>query len=81
MQAVKGCIRERNQRLSEGDIAASADGLKAGGLMEKWLWRKTLSRLYKDEERLKIELQVIEFIRNSRAFSPVSKTTAKENGD
>jgi hypothetical protein len=49
--------------------------------MEKWIWRKTLSRLYKDEERLKIELQVIEFIRHSRTFSPVSKSVAKENGE
>ena len=31
--------------------------------MDKWLWRKTLTRLYKDEERLKIELQVIEFMK------------------
>jgi len=62
-QAVKASLRERHTRLSEGDIAASLEGLKAGGVMDKWLWRKTLTRLYKDEERLKIELQVIEFMK------------------
>jgi hypothetical protein len=62
-QAVKASLRERHNRLSEGDIAASLEALKSGGMMDKWLWRKTLSRLYKDEERLKIELQVIDFIK------------------
>ena len=34
--------------------------------MEKWLWKKTLSKLYKHEERIKIELKIIEAIHESR---------------
>lgn len=35
--------------------------------MEKWMWKKTLSKLYKNEERIKIELKIIEAIHESKA--------------
>ena len=39
------------------------DTLKQGNIkMEKWMWKGTITKLYKDEEQIKIELAILEAI-------------------
>ena len=47
-------------------MISTAESLKSGlgGKMDKWIWRRTLGKLYKNEEKLKIELKIIEAIGN-----------------
>ena len=65
-QALKSTLRDRYQRIPEGEVISTAESLKSGlsGKMDKWIWRRTLGKLYKNEEKLKIELKIIEAIGN-----------------
>jgi hypothetical protein len=46
-------------------------------LLDKWLWRRTLNKLYKgEEERVRIEIKVIEAIKNARNNAEDNAATA-----
>jgi hypothetical protein len=87
-------MREKHPRATEKDISQMAEGYRLGNVqMEKQVWRRVLNRLYKgEEERLAIEVRVIEAIkvtgyisvgeeqaeRGPRYMSPPQNTLARK---
>jgi hypothetical protein len=62
--AVRCIVREKYNMKTEGEIMNILEMLKNNTMkLERWVWKKTLSKLYNQEEKVKIEQRIIEFIK------------------
>lgn len=65
--ALRTVLRERHPRSVEGEIAAICESMRSNQvILERWAWKRTLGKLYKNEERVKIELKILDFINSQR---------------
>jgi hypothetical protein len=84
--ALKTVFREKFPRATEGELASTCESLRMGyAPLERWAWRKTLSKLYRNEERMKIELKVLDYIQackqdeNAPISPPMSNASSQKN--
>eukprot|EP00347_Sterkiella_histriomuscorum_P011234 403373233 len=58
-QALKSVLKEKYSQKAEGEIINAMDQLTSGTFkLEKWMWQKSVQKLYSTEERDKIESKI-----------------------
>ena len=65
--AIKMVLKERNPIKGEGEIQQAVDAIiNCQHKMQKWLWRKTILKLYSQEERDRITQKVEELVQSQK---------------